>query len=43
VNEERGAGRYAVELNANDLPSGVYYFRLLAGDFSDVKRLLLLK
>ena len=43
VSEERAAGRYAVELNANDLPSGVYYFRLLAGDFSDVKRLLLLK
>jgi hypothetical protein len=43
VSEERAAGRYAVDLNANDLPSGVYYFRLLAGDFSDVKRLLLMK
>ncbi|HTK81625.1 MAG TPA: T9SS type A sorting domain-containing protein, partial [Bacteroidota bacterium] len=43
VNEERGAGRYSVNFDAGNFPSGVYYFRIIAGDFSDVKKLLLAK
>ncbi len=43
VNEERVAGKYSAELNAGNLPSGVYYYRILADDFLDVKKLMLLK
>jgi hypothetical protein len=42
-NEEKEAGRYTAELNASILPSGVYYFRLEAGSFSSVRKLLLMK
>ena len=53
INAEKPAGTYEVEFtakggsasggNAQNLPSGVYVYRLQAGKFSDVKKLLLLK
>ena len=43
VNAEKPAGNYNVEFNAQNLTSGVYVYRLQAGKFSDVKKLLLLK
>ncbi len=43
VNEEREAGRHEVLFNAATLPSGVYFYRLSGGGFTDVKKLLLLK
>ncbi|MGB5873290.1 MAG: T9SS type A sorting domain-containing protein, partial [Bacteroidota bacterium] len=43
VQEERSAGYHAVRFNAGGLPSGVYYYRIVAGDFVLVKRMLLVK
>ncbi len=43
VNEEKVAGNYTVEFNAATLPSGVYFYRIQAGDFIQIKRMLLLK
>ncbi len=43
VNEQKQAGKYEVEFNAASLPSGVYYYRITAGNFTDVKKMLLLK
>jgi phosphatidylserine/phosphatidylglycerophosphate/cardiolipin synthase-like enzyme len=43
VNEPMKAGSYSVELNARNLASGVYFYRLHAGQFSDAKKLLLMK
>jgi hypothetical protein len=43
VNEQKGAGEYVVEWNAQNQPSGIYYYRLQAGSFSEVKRMLLVK
>ena len=43
VNEEKSAGRYSVQWNAAMLPSGVYFYRLDAGSFSQTRKLLLLK
>ncbi len=43
VNGEQKAGRYEVEFKGEGLASGVYFYRLAAGDFVDVKKLLLLK
>ena len=43
VNEEKPAGEYEVAFNAAGLPSGVYFYSLKAGDYSDTKKLILLK
>ena len=43
VNEKQSPGTYQVEFDAGSLTSGVYFYRLTAGDFSDTKRMLLVK
>jgi hypothetical protein len=43
VNEVKHPGTYTVQWNANSVASGVYFYRLHAGSFVDVKKLLLLK
>jgi hypothetical protein len=43
VNEEQKAGYKSVQWNANNFASGVYFYRIQAGDFVASKKLLLLK
>ncbi|MBK8550226.1 MAG: T9SS type A sorting domain-containing protein [Ignavibacteria bacterium] len=43
VNEKQHAGNYEIEFNAENFFSGVYFYKIEAGDFSDVKRMLLIK
>lgn len=43
VNEFRTAGYYTVDFNASSLSSGIYFYRLLAGEFSAVKKLVVIK
>ncbi len=43
VNEVQSPGYKSITWTAIDVPSGVYFYRLTAGKFSDVKKLLLLK
>ena len=43
VNEEKSVGTYELTWNAANLPSGVYFYQLRAGDFIQVKKMLLLK
>ncbi len=43
VNERLGPGTFKTEWNAAQLPSGIYFYRLQAGSFSETKRLILLK
>ena len=43
VNEHQTIGRYSVKFDASSLPSGVYIYKLQAGEFSDVKKMLLTK
>ena len=43
VNEEKEPGVYEIEFDGSKLSSGVYLYRLTAGEFSDVKKLVLLK
>ncbi|HEY9164597.1 MAG TPA: T9SS type A sorting domain-containing protein [Candidatus Kryptonia bacterium] len=43
VNERQTAGNHSVTFNASNLPSGVYFYRLEAGTFSQTKKLVLLK
>ena len=43
VNEKLSPGKYKVEFDGSGLPSGVYFYRLTAGEFTDTKRMLLVK
>jgi hypothetical protein len=43
VNEKQKPGNYEVIFDASNYPSGVYFYRLQAGDYSNVKKLILLK
>jgi len=43
VNEQKSAGKYEVKFDASDLASGVYIYRIQAGEFNASKKLILLK
>ncbi|MBK8552320.1 MAG: T9SS type A sorting domain-containing protein [Ignavibacteria bacterium] len=43
VNEKQNAGSYEVKFDGSGLSSGVYFYRLEAGDFSEVKKMVLVK
>ncbi len=43
VNEVNPPGSYHVEWNAEGFSSGVYFYRLQAGDFVDVKKMIVLR
>ncbi|MEZ4689007.1 MAG: T9SS type A sorting domain-containing protein [Ignavibacteria bacterium] len=43
VNEVKEPGYYTIKFNAANLASGVYFYRMTAGDFSAVKKFILLK
>ena len=43
VNEHQNAGKHSVQFNAAKLPSGVYFYKLEAGNYNNTKKLLLLK
>ncbi len=43
VDTEQSAGRYSVELNGQNLASGVYCYRLQAGSFVETKKLAIVK
>lgn len=43
VDGEKQAGVHTAVFDASNLPSGVYYYRFTAGEFSETRRLLLLK
>ncbi len=43
LNEFKQAGTYEVEFDANNLPSGVYFYRMISGDYSETKKMILLR
>jgi hypothetical protein len=43
VNENKPQGNYSVEFNANNLSSGVYFYILSTGQFTQVKKMILIK
>ena len=43
VNEEKAPGEYSVEFRVQSLPSGVYFYKLQAGDYTETKKMVLMK
>ncbi|MGB5895547.1 MAG: T9SS type A sorting domain-containing protein, partial [Ignavibacteriaceae bacterium] len=43
INKEMQTGSYEVEFVANNLPSGIYYYTLNAGEFAQTRKMILLK
>ena len=43
VNGEKSAGTYEIEFNAERLSSGIYFYRLHSGSFSETRRMILMK
>jgi hypothetical protein len=43
ADENKGAGQYNVQFNGNGLASGIYYYRITAGKYNEVKKLVLMK
>jgi hypothetical protein len=43
VNQQIPPGVYSVDWNASAYPSGVYYYRITAGEYTETKKMVLLK
>ncbi len=43
VNQKQASGRYQISFDGKDLASGVYFYQIKAGDFSTIKKMLLIK
>ena len=43
VNKEQTKGNYKINFNASNLTSGIYFYKLQSGDFSEMKKLILLR
>ena len=42
-NELKQAGRYYIEFNGNNFASGVYFYKIEAGNFVQAKKMVLVK
>ena len=43
INGQMKAGYYEYEFNASQLSSGIYFYRIKAGDFVETKKMMLMK
>jgi hypothetical protein len=43
LSENKPEGNYNIEFDAADLPSGVYFYKISAGEYLDVKKMILLR
>ena len=43
VNEEKPAGKYEINFDANNLSSGVYYYRITTGNFTQTNKMILIR
>jgi len=43
VNEAKSTGSYEIVFDASNLPSGTYFYTMIAGDYSTTKKMILLK
>nr|MDA3861007.1 T9SS type A sorting domain-containing protein [Melioribacteraceae bacterium] len=43
VNENQQSGNYEVSFNASNLSSGIFFYKLVSGNFIDIKKMIFLK
>ncbi len=43
ANSQKSVGNYEVTFNASSLPSGIYFYQLIAGNFVETKKMILIK
>jgi len=43
VKGQMNAGTYNINFNADNMPSGIYFYRIEAGNFIQTKKMILLK
>lgn len=43
VNEILKPGTYIIRVDGNNLPTGIYFYKLLSGDFSETKKFVIIK
>ena len=43
VNHNLKAGQYELQFNASNIPSGIYFYKIVAENFTDVKKMILVK
>jgi hypothetical protein len=43
VDEQKQAGKYKLQFDGSGIPSGVYFYRIQGGSYSETKRMILLK
>ncbi len=43
VNEKQNEGRYSATFNGSDLTSGIYFYKITAGDFTFTRKMVLVK
>ena len=43
VREEKAAGSYELRFDASNMPSGVYFYKIQAGNFTQTKKMILMK
>ena len=43
LNEIKNAGYYSVELNAKDFSSGIYFYQIMAGNYSAMRKMIVMK
>ena len=43
VNEQMNAGNYSADFNAVNLPSGIYFYKMTATNFSSTRKMILMK
>jgi hypothetical protein len=43
INKEMGAGYHEININASNLPSGIYFYKIQSGEFNQTKKMTLMK
>ncbi|MBK6539026.1 MAG: T9SS type A sorting domain-containing protein [Ignavibacteria bacterium] len=43
INDVKTAGYYTIDFNASNCPSGIYFYRIIAGNFTATKKMTLIK
>ncbi|MFZ1289661.1 MAG: YCF48-related protein [Melioribacteraceae bacterium] len=43
INEEKSVGNYSVKFDGSNLTSGIYFYKIISGNYSSIKKMIVLK